>query len=182
MDSTLLSKFHIVLAPNRSQQSLGVQAVVACFKYFLVFLFVCLFQNPGPAFIQQIQTQFSEGKMESSLKSLAFKSSAIDSHRRWEYRAFSNGDSPGYASTTYKDRPGVQRGGGWGGRIWKELCDEKLWSECCTENKICTLINNNKKKTCRYLSKKERKKKLQQNFTNCKCSISLYPTTPLPDR
>jgi len=72
-----------------------------------VCLFVCLFQNPGPAFVQQIQTQFSKGKMESSPKSLAFKSSAIDSHRRWEYRAFFNGDSPGYASTTYKDRPGV---------------------------------------------------------------------------
>jgi len=45
--------------------------------------------------------------MESSPKSLAYKSSAIDSHRRWEYRAFSNGDSPGDASTTYKGRPGV---------------------------------------------------------------------------
>jgi len=64
--------------------------------------------------------------MESSPKSLAFKSSAIDSHRRWEYCAFSNGDSPGYASTTYKGRPGVEQGGGWGGRIWKELCDGKL--------------------------------------------------------
>jgi len=64
--------------------------------------------------------------MESSPKSLAFRSSAIDSHRRWEYRPFSNGDSPGYASTTSKGRPGLVRGGGWGGRIWKELCDGKL--------------------------------------------------------
>jgi len=126
VDSTLLSKFHIVLPPKRNQQSLGMQAVVACFKYFLVCLFVCLSQNPGPTFVQQIQTQYSKGKMESSPKSLAFKSSAIDSHRRWEYHAFSNGDSPGYASTTYKDRLGVQRGGRWGGRIWKELCDGKL--------------------------------------------------------
>lgn len=64
--------------------------------------------------------------METSPKSPAVKSSAIDNPRRWEYCPFSNGGSTGYVSITSKGRPGVERGGEWGERIWKELFDGKL--------------------------------------------------------